>query len=430
MTQPDREPMTWSRAEIAASQDEQVARLVRHAYGRSRFLRRVWDAAGARPDDVVDRASFFKAAPFITADDVRSAESERVDAFNGLLCMPIRELTVIGSTSGTTGLPQPLPQHAGDVRERGTVRDLVLNGVGPGSVVLLSNNSSRSGHNAKRFHTLGAHPIFLDWDSSAAADIVGAARAFRPTHWWLISGPLMLALQQYERETGDDLAEAFSSIGPTIWGGEPLGTKAASTLAAWGLSVRQMTSLGNACPAVECGMQDGSHTWEDLVLVECLDPETHQPVGDGEVGELVITALADRAAPLIRYRSGDLVRYTTQVCGCGIEHGRIRTVGRISDIVQIASVTVVPSDVWQVVESVPATADAQFQIVRSRSAGGTLAVRVGYDPQLADNGSALARSLEAALSDALHVPASVEVIPLDQLLGARAGVKLRRVVDQ
>jgi phenylacetate-CoA ligase len=426
---PSEDPASWSRSQILAHQDDRVGPLVRHAYERSAFVRQVWDAAGASPADVVDRASFFRVAPFVTSDDVRGTPGQRLDAFNGLLCLPIRELTVIGSTSGTTGLPQPLPQHAGDVREQSTVRDYAINGVGPGSIVLLTGNSSRSGHSAKRLHELGAWPICLDWDPSIAPAVVDAARTYRPTHWWLISGPLMLALQKYERETGEDLAAAFASIGPAVWGGEPLSTKGASTLAGWGLSIRQMTSLGNACAAVECPAQSGSHTWEDLVLAECLDPETLKPVADGEIGELVITALADRAAPLIRYRSGDLVRYTAQPCACGREHGRIHTVGRLADMVRVGARTVVPNDVWKVVEKVPATADAQFQVLRGPSAGGTLTARIGYDPDLAADPAALEVQLRGELASALELPAAVELVTLDALLAARAGTKLRRVVE-
>jgi phenylacetate-CoA ligase len=426
---PSDDPASWSRSQILAHQDVQVGLIVRHAYERSPFVRRVWDAAGASPADVIDRASFFRVAPFVTADDVRSTGGQRLDAFNGLLCLPIRELTVIGSTSGTTGLPQPLPQHAGDVREQSTLRDYAINGVGEGSIVLLTGNSSRSGHIAKRHQTLGSWPIWLDWDPSIAPAVVDAARTYRPTHWWQISGPLMLALQKFERESGEDLPEAFASIGPAVWGGEPLSTKGAATLAGWGLSIRQMTSLGNACAAVECPAQSGSHTWEDLVLVECLDPESLKPVADGEIGELVITALADRAAPLVRYRSGDLVRYTSQRCECGREHGRIHTVGRLADMVRVGDRTVVPNDVWQVVEKVPATADAQFQLLRAPSAGGTLTARVGYDPDLAADRAALEAHLRSELTSSLGMPAVVELVTLDALLAARAGTKLRRVVD-
>ena len=64
--------------------------------------------------------------------------------------------------------------------------------------------------------------------------------------------------------------------------------------------------------AMECDEQDGLHVAEDHFFVEILDPETHEPVPDGEWGELVITTLTKEASPVVRYRTRDItpVSYT------------------------------------------------------------------------------------------------------------------------
>src|ERR1700730_1447889 len=249
---PELEALSWSRVQIDARQEELLGEVVNYAYERSRLMREVWDRAGVHPDDVASRADFVEHAPFVTADEIRDAAGGARDPFRDALCMPVHELTVVGMTSGTTGLPQALPQHKGDTRSHSGIREYSVNGVGLGSRVLMTGPASRSGHSAEKFATLGATPIFMDGDPSLAEQLVMVAREFQPTHWWVLMGPLMFALQQYERRSGADLAGAFASIGPTIWGGEPLGAANRATLERWGVSTRLMTSLGNVCAAVEC----------------------------------------------------------------------------------------------------------------------------------------------------------------------------------
>ena len=69
--------------------------------------------------------------------------------------------------------------------------------------------------------------------------------------------------------------------------------------------------------AGECAARCGMHIQEDHFCVECIHPETLEPVAEGEVGELVLTSLTREACPVIRYRTGDLVRLSREVCACG-----------------------------------------------------------------------------------------------------------------
>lgn len=69
-----------------------------------------------------------------------------------------------------------------------------------------------------------------------------------------------------------------------------------------------MTEMNGPGVAFECQEQNGMHFWEDCYLVEIIDPETGEPVPDGEIGELVLTTLDREMMPLIRYRTRDLTR--------------------------------------------------------------------------------------------------------------------------
>jgi phenylacetate-CoA ligase len=425
------EPMGWNRAKIEQVQEERLLEVVELAFARSTLTQAIWKKAQVTAGEIRSRQDFVERVPFLTSNDIRDPALVAADPFRGLLCRPIHELTGIGSTSGTTGLPQPLPQHEGDVRSQSGARDLWMNGVRAGDVVLVSGAATRSGHTVERFHEIGAIPVFEDWDPSIAGRLVETIRQYLPMHWSLINGPFVVALQRYASETEQDLLEAFSSVKSVIWGGEPLASRTRRLIEVeWGMSVRQMTSLGNASPAIECEAQAGSHTWEDLVFVECIDPESGQAVPDGERGELVITTVADRAAPMIRYRSDDLVEFTKEPCSCGLQYGRLRTIGRLGDRVPVGDKALLPSDVWHIISEYPATAEAQFQLVRSKTTDQALAVRVGYNPSVAGGDPAsVATELAAQIEAAIGVRCKIEPQPLEDLMRRRTGVKLPRVVE-
>lgn len=102
--------------------------------------------------------------------------------------------------------------------------------------------------------------------------------------------------------------------------------------------------------AFECPYQDGMHLWEDGYIVEIINPETLQPVTEGEVGELVLTTLRREAMPIIRYRTRDLTCVLPGVCKCGRHHKRLaRFVGRSDDMLIVGGVNVFPSQIEEVI---------------------------------------------------------------------------------
>lgn len=98
--------------------------------------------------------------------------------------------------------------------------------------------------------------------------------------------------------------------------------------------------------AFECEYQNGLHIWEDAYLVEIVDPETLQPLPEGEYGELVMTTLCREGMPLIRYRTRDITRIIPGDCPCGRTHRRIdRITGRTDDMFIIKGCNIYPMQV-------------------------------------------------------------------------------------
>lgn len=106
--------------------------------------------------------------------------------------------------------------------------------------------------------------------------------------------------------------------------------------------------------AFECTHQKGLHIWEDAFLVEIVNPDTLQPVEDGECGELVMTTLDRQAMPLIRYRTRDITRIIPEKCECGRVHRRIdRITGRTDDMFIVKGCNVFPMQIESVLLKIP-----------------------------------------------------------------------------
>ena len=107
----------------------------------------------------------------------------------------------------------------------------------------------------------------------------------------------------------------------------------------------------------ECGARRGMHISEDHFIVECVDPQTLEPVKDGEPGELVFTSLTKQAMPIIRYRTRDIAVLDRAPCECGRTGARMgRVIGRSDDMLIIRGVNVFPSQVEEALLRVEGTA--------------------------------------------------------------------------
>ncbi len=115
-----------------------------------------------------------------------------------------------------------------------------------------------------------------------------------------------------------------------------------------------MTEMNGPGVAFECKEQNGMHLWEDNYIVEIVNPDTLEPVPDGEMGEMVLTTLDRTMMPILRYRTHDLTRIIPGDCPCGRTHRRIdRIKGRTDDMFIIKGVNVFPMQVEKILVQYP-----------------------------------------------------------------------------
>jgi phenylacetate-CoA ligase len=247
----------------------------------------------------------------------------------------------------------------------------------------------------------------------------------------LMSSPLMIAFEAYFERVQIDPRDVFSSYKAVIFGGEALGPRQRALAKDWGAALYELMALGDVSIAVECEMHDGCHPNEDLALIECLDPDGTAPVADGQVGELVVTMLADSMLPLIRFRTDDLVVVNREPCGCGRTQVRYKMLGRKSDQISIAGHSVLPMSLRMVIENELESRAGLFQIIRPQVQMDTLRLRVGHNPEaIRTSVIDYERLLQHKLESMLNVPVQIELVPDAELLKLGPPHKIPRVTKQ
>jgi phenylacetate-CoA ligase len=418
------------RPTIEGWQQERLLESVERTLARSAFHNDLWKRAGVNPGEIQSVPDFTERAPAFVQDDVTAWAGAHGDPFGGLLCLEPHEVTFIGSTSGTTGTPMALPQYADNPRIVSSCRDMWEEGIRPGETILRTSIVSRHGivsWSDAVIERLGLDVVTLDNNPANAAAVIEASERFAPVSYNIISRPMMAALEELARVRGTDLVSAFASYRAVSFGGEPLGADGQARLESWFSRVRRQTSLGNTIAAVECLEGDGCHTYEDLVYVEVVDPDTRVAVPEGQVGELVVTTLRETAMPLLRFATEDLVRYTSERCGCGRTHGRIWTLGRRGDGVKVAAQTVLPAALLPLLAQLPETSSGLFQLVVTSDTS-VLNLRVGRTDGRSD--AELAPAIAEVIYDGLGVQCEVELVANDALVSSGPGYKIQRVVRE
>ncbi len=416
---------TASREELRQIQTERLLEQLAFVCERSPLIRKTWADAGVSLADIGSIEDFLTKAPFIDKDSLRAWRDANHDAFGGVLCVDPAEVNLMGTSSGTTGDPTFFGEswtHPGDWVW--TPREMWGLGLRPGDYIAEFNHVLRS-VGRLYFHDAGAIPIMINHDASDLNRFVETTRKYRPTWLFHLSSPLIYGLARLEAETGVDLKEVFSCFTACIYGGEPMGKQARELVERWQVPVYEFSSLGDSGTIWECRAKDGLHAWEDLVLLEVIDPVTGEAVPSGGRGEMVITNLVDRMDPLIRFRSGDLVQWTNEVCKCGRTHARVWPIGRTGDEILVAGQSVLPRDVWSAIEEVPETASGLFQIIRPTREVPTLKLRVGYEgsPDLGKVAEAVKDSVEAAIG----LRPEVELTPNTEIVKLGPPHKIPRV---
>ena len=195
-----------------------------------------------------------------------------------------------------------------------------------------------------------------------------------------------------------------------------------------------MTELYGPGTGLDCRYHTGIHYWADYYILEILDPETLEPVPEGEVGEMVVTTLRKEGAPLIRYRTRDLTRVIPGKCPCGSmmpRHDRI--LGRSDDMFIFRAVNIYPSHIDQILSHMKDVgSEYQIRLYRKEKGGKDhMLVKVGRAQGTAKSHDAdkhIRKAIEKEIKKQILVSCDVEVEDYGSL--PRSERKTKRVFDE
>jgi phenylacetate-CoA ligase len=363
------------------------------------------------------------ALPLTTKQELRGTVTPE-NPFGAHLCAEPREIVRIYSTSGTTGNPSYIPLTASDLENwiETSARSYAASGVQPGERIVTTYNAGpfAAGAALAAFERIGLTHVPIGTGNTER--LVRAIELLRPDAVVMTPSYAAYALE-WAGERGVDLAG--SSVRRLLLAGEPGGGEPAfrATLElGWGARVTEAMGIGDIGVSLwgECEHQDGMHLGgAGIVHPELIDPETGEalPMQDGAQGELVLSHLRHRAAPLLRFRTRDHVEVRATPCPCGRTGPRVRCIGRTDDMLIVRGVNVFPSAVREVVGAFAPEVSGQIAI-RRRSPGvkqdPPLPVRVELARDAGDN-PALAEAIGARVREALVVQADVELVPWGSL---------------
>jgi phenylacetate-CoA ligase len=175
-----------------------------------------------------------------------------------------------------------------------------------------------------------------------------------------------------------------------------------------------MTEMNGPGVAFECKYQNGMHLWEDNYIVEIVDPDTLEPVPDGEMGEMVLTTLDRTMMPILRYRTRDLTRILTGECPCGRTHRRIdRIKGRTDDMFIIKGVNVFPMQVEKILVQYPGLGSNYLITLETIDDNDIMKVEVELDEMSTDvypELQKMTRDIQRALRDEILLTPKVMLV--------------------
>ncbi len=394
-----------------------------YLYERSAFYREKLAAAGVASAGAAGGLGEIAQLPVTEKREIRESCTPE-NPIGAHLCVAAPEIVRTYSTSGTTGTPSYIPLTAGDLDNwvTGSARSYAASGVEAGQRLVSTYNAGpfAAGAALASFDRIGLSHI--PFGTGNTERLMRAVELLGPEA--VVLTPSYAAhLVEWAAERGVDLRG--SSVKRVLVAGEPGGGEPAFRQMleeGWGARVTEAMGIGDIGVSLwgECEEQDGMHLGaRGFVHPELIDPASGAALEmeDGASGELVLTHLRHRAAPLLRFRTRDHVEVRSGPCACGRTGPRVRCIGRTDDMLIVRGVNVFPSAVREVVSAFAPDVSGHV-LVRPGAAGVKQEPPLPVDVELAQGRApdgALADSIRERLRSVLVVQTRVELVPWGSL---------------
>jgi phenylacetate-CoA ligase len=418
---PEVETLPWE--EQLALDDASYRTQVAYLFERSAFYRDKLGAAGISRSEEAGGLDDIARLPLTEKSELKATATPE-NPIGMHLCVERGEIARIYSTSGTTGTPSYIPLTAGDLENwiTGSARSYAASGVSAGERIVSTYNAGPfvAGAALDAFERIGLSHIPLGTGNTER--LMLAIELLEP-ETAVLTPSYAAYLLEWAAERGKDLRG--SGVRRVLVAGEPGGGEPAFRAkleSGWGAKVTEAMGIGDIGASLwgECEQQDGMHLGaRGFVHAELIDPESGEPVvmSDGAKGELVLSHLQHRAAPLLRFRTRDHVELRAGSCPCGRTSPRVRCIGRTDDMLIVRGVNVFPSAIREVVNAFAPNVSGHI-LVRPEAPGvkqePPLPVAVELAEDMAPNDE-LANAIGERLRSMLVVQFRVELAPWGSL---------------
>jgi phenylacetate-CoA ligase len=413
---PEAETRPWG--EQVAADDARYRTQLAYLLDRSAFYREKLSAAGFISSRAAGGLADIAQLPLTEKSEIR-ATCTPDSPIGTHLCAPPSEIVRIYSTSGTTGTPSYIPLTAGDLDNwiTASARSYEASGIAAGERIVTTYNAGPfvAGVALAAFERIGL--CHIPFGTGNTERLMQAIELLAPEAA-VLTPSYAGYLVEWAAERNVDLRS--SSVERVLVAGEPGGGEPAFRAMledGWGARVTEAMGIGDIGPSLwgECEEQDGMHLGaRGFVHAELIDPETGTAVevSDGATGELVLTHLQHRAAPLLRFRTRDHVEVRTTPCPCGRTGPRVRCIGRTDDMLIVRGVNVFPSAIREVVSTFAPRVSGHI-LVKPQAPGVKQEPPLPVSVELAPGATAdaaLAEAIRERLRELLVVQARVELV--------------------
>ena len=417
MLEPEVEARPW--AEQLSLDDQSYRTQLAYLFERSPFYREKLGGAGVASAADAGGLDAIGRLPLTEKEELRASTTAE-NPIGAHLCATRAEVVRIYSTSGTTGTPSYIPLTAGDLENwiTGSARSYAGSGLAAGQRIVSTYNAGpfAAGAALASFERIGAAHVPVGTGNTER--LIRAIDLLRPEAA-VLTPSYAAYLVESAAERGFDLRG--SSVERVLVAGEPGGGEPgfrARVEEGWNAKVTEAMGIGDIGVSLwgECEHQDGMHLGaRGFVHPELIDPGSGEAleVTDGATGELVLTHLRHRAAPLLRFRTRDHVEVRTSPCPCGRTGPRVRCIGRTDDMLIVRGVNVFPSAVREVVGGFAPRVSGEI-LVRPGAEGPKQDPPLPVSVELAEGTapeSGLAEAIHDRLREVLVVQAEIELVP-------------------
>lgn len=408
---------------------QRLKAVVRLAYDRVKLVRERMDERGVKPSDIRTLKDI-ALLPFMQKTDLRDTYPY------GLFAVDMSEVIRLHASSGTTGKPIVVGYTAEDlaVWESTVRRALLMYGVRRGDIVQVSYGyglftgglGAHGGAQSLGCTVVPASGGNTERQVMLLKDFGVTAMACTPSYF--------IHVVEQAQKMGIDMHTLPLRFG--IFGAEPWSEQMRKFIQEntnveafdiYGLSEIAGPGVGGECPA-----HDGIHIFEDHYYPEIVDPETGEPLPDGQEGELVLTTLSKRAMPILRYRTHDITKIISEPCACGRTIRRIARIGRRSDdMFIIRGVNVFPSQIEVALMNMPEVSPNYRIILTREKELDNVLVEVEIKPEFFTDSIAELESIRRRAREAIAkiVGIRMEVKIVEPNTIARSEGKAKRVID-